>query len=69
MLDVELYFFRVLLQTAASLRYRATVGDLKNAFMQSSPLVRERGNLYASQPKSGIDGLDPEQLIQIISGC
>ena len=51
------------------MKYKATIGDLKNAFMQSSPLVRERGNLYASQPKSGIDGLDPEQLIQIISGC
>ena len=61
--------FGVLLQTAASMKYKATVGDLKNAFMQSSPLVREKGNLYASQPKSGIDGLDPEQLIQIISGC
>ncbi|OLQ01608.1 putative transposon protein [Symbiodinium microadriaticum] len=61
--------FGVLLQTAASMKYKATIGDLKNAFMQSSPLVRERGNLYASQPKSGIDGLDPEQLIQIISGC
>ena len=61
--------FGVLLQTVASSKYKATVGDLKNGFMQSSLLVREKGNLYASQPKSGIDGLHPEQQIQIISGC
>ena len=61
--------FGVLLQVAASMRYRASVGDLKNAFCQSSPLKRDNGKLYASQPKAGIEGLHPEQIVEIIAGC
>ena len=61
--------FGVLLQVAASMRYRASVGDSKNAFCQSSPLKRENGKLYASQPKAGIDGLHPEQIVEILAGC
>ena len=61
--------FGVLLQVAASMRYRASVGDLKNAFCQSSPLKRDNGKLYASQPKAGIEGLHPEQIVEIVAGC
>ena len=61
--------FGVLLQVAASMRYRASVGDLKNAFCQSSPLKRDKGKLYASQPKAGIEGLHPEQIVEIVAGC
>ena len=61
--------FGVLLQVAASMRYRASVGDLKNAFCQSSPLRRDKGKLYASQPKAGIEGLHPEQIVEIVAGC
>ncbi|OLP86861.1 Copia protein [Symbiodinium microadriaticum] len=60
--------FGVLLQIAASLKHRATVGDLKNAFCQSLPLVRKNGALYASLPKGGIEGLHEEQLVEIIAG-
>ena len=42
--------FGVLLQTCASLRYEASVGDLKNAFCQSLPPNREGGPLCATQP-------------------
>ena len=61
--------FGVLLQVAASMRYRASVGDLKNAFCQSSPLKRDNGKLCASQPKAGIEGLHPEQIVEIVAGC
>ena len=61
--------FGVLLQVAASLKYQASVGDLKNAFCQSLPLVRKQGKLYASLPKSGIEGLHDEQLVEIVAGC
>ena len=61
--------FGVLLQTAASMQYPASVGDCKSAFCQSLPLHRSAGKLYASQPKAGIKGLDPEQIVEIVAGC
>ena len=61
--------FGVLLQVCASLRYEASVGDLKNAFCQSLPLNREGGPLYATLPKGGIAGLQEDQLVQILVGC
>ncbi|CAE7833764.1 RE2, partial [Symbiodinium necroappetens] len=60
--------FGVLLQVAANMKYKAAVGDLKNAFCQSLPLTRKKGALYASLPKGGIDGLHEEQLVEIIAG-
>ena len=60
--------FRVLLQIAASMKYKATVGDLKSAICQSLPLCRKQGRLYASLPKGGIEGLHEEQLVEIIAG-
>ena len=61
--------FGVLLQACASMKYEASVGDLKNAFCQSQPLKRSEGKLYAMQPKGGIEGLHPEQIIEIVAGC
>ena len=61
--------FGVLLQACASMKYEASVGDLKNAFCQSQPLKRAEGPLYAMQPKGGIEGLHPEQIIEIVAGC
>ncbi|CAE7573255.1 RE1 [Symbiodinium sp. CCMP2592] len=60
--------FGVLLQIAASMRYKATIGDLKNAFCQSLPLVRKNGALYASLPRGGIQGLHELQLVEIVAG-
>ena len=61
--------FNVLLQIAANENMEATVGDLKNAFCQSQPLHRPKGRLYFQQPKEGVTGLHPEQIVQIIAGC
>ena len=60
--------FNILLQVAANSGMSATVGDLKNAFCQSRPLERERGALYFQQPREGISGLHPEQIVWIING-
>ena len=59
----------VVLQTAASRRFRCAIGDLKNAFMQSLPLQRPRGRLFCRQPRGGLPGLLPGQLIEILAGA
>lgn len=59
----------VVLQVAASSKWRGAVGDLKNAFMQSEKLVRPSGRLYCKQPSGGLPGLDPKQLIEILAGA
>ncbi len=59
----------LLLQIAANEGMTATVGDLKNAFCQSRPLLREKGELYFQQPKEGIQGLHRDQIVRIINGC
>ena len=61
--------FQVLLQIAANENMEATVGDLKNAFCQSRPLDRPKGKLYFQQPKEGVVGLHPDQIVMIIAGC
>ena len=40
----------MVLQLAASNKWKATVGDLWKAFMQSDKPMRENGKLYAEQP-------------------
>ena len=59
----------VVLQIAASLQWKAAVGDLKNAFMQSDKLVRPAGRLFCRQPRGGLPGLEKEQLIEILAGA
>ena len=61
--------FNILLQIAANQNMKATVGDLKNAFCQSRPLLRPNGPLYFQQPKEGVIGLHREQIVRIINGC
>jgi len=41
------------LQVAATKGFRCALGDLKNAFMQSDPLFRQRGRLYCKQLAGG----------------
>ena len=43
-------------------------GDLQAAFMQSAPLFRAGGKLYVRQPRSGLPGLEAEQLVEIVCG-
>ena len=61
--------FNLMLQVAANENMTATVGDLKNAFCQSQPLCRPNGPLYFQQPKEGVIGLHPDQIVQIVAGC
>lgn len=60
--------FNLLLQTAANERMRASVADFSNAFCQSKPLNRPNGELYFSLPPEGVEGVHPEQIVQIING-
>eukprot|EP00913_Durusdinium_trenchii_P000800 g747.t1 len=59
----------VVLQIAASSNWKAAVGDLKNAFMQSDKLVRPAGRLFCKQPRGGLPGLQEGQLIEILAGA
>ncbi|CAK8987801.1 Retrovirus-related Pol polyprotein from transposon RE1 (Retro element 1) (AtRE1) [Includes: Protease RE1 [Durusdinium trenchii] len=59
----------VVLQIAASKKWKAAVGDLRNVFMQSDKLVRKAGRLFCRQPKGGLPGLEPSQLIEILAGA
>ena len=59
----------IALQLAANRGFKTYVADLKNAFMQSERLVRERGRLFCRQPRGGLPGLKPGQLIEIMAGA
>ena len=59
----------VVLQIAASLKWKGAIGDLRNAFMQSDQLKRPAGNLFCQQPKGGLPGLHPKQLIEVLAGA
>ena len=59
----------VVLQIAASCKWAAAVGDLRNAFMQSDMLKRPAGRLFCRQPKGGLPGLQSSQLIEILAGA
>ena len=59
----------IAMQTAASMNFRGAVGDLKNAFMQSDRLCRPEGRIFCRQPRGGLPGLNPAQLIEILAGA
>jgi len=59
----------ITLQICACQGWDAAVGDLHNAFMQSERLVRPSGRLYCQQPRGGLPGLHPDQLIEILAGA
>ena len=46
------------MQVAAMRRWKASVGDLRKAFMQSEELHCKAGRLFASQPTGGLRGLE-----------
>ena len=58
----------IVLQIAATKRWPASLGDLRNAFMQSDPLRRLQGRLFTKQPSGGLPGMDPRQIIEILAG-
>lgn len=59
----------VVLQIAASLKWKGAIGDLRNAFMQSDQLKHPAGHLFCQQPKGGLPGLHPKQLIEVLAGA
>ena len=59
----------VVLQVGASKKWKAAIGDLRNAFMQSDWLQRPSGRLFCKQPSGGLPGKDPKQLIEILAGA
>ena len=74
-LDLERYSptvttqnLQVVLQLAASLQLEGTCGDLKAAFTQSNPLLRKNGELFIRQPRSGLPGMEPGQIIKVVAG-
>ena len=59
----------IALQIACSMNFKCAIGDLKNAFMQSAPLMRPEGRLFCKQPRGGLEGLKEGQIIEIIAGA
>ena len=53
------------LQICASKGWTASAGDVQAAFLQGVELQRE---LWISQPRHGVDGLDPRQLARVRKG-
>ncbi|CAK0791003.1 unnamed protein product [Prorocentrum cordatum] len=54
------------LQLAASHQWRLQIGDIRGAFMESDPLQRPDGPLYAKQPPGGLPGLHPDQVVELV---
>ena len=54
------------LRLAASNRWRLQIGDIRGAFMESDPLQRPDGPLYAKQPPGGLPGLHPDQVVELV---
>ena len=53
------------LQLALNRGWKVSVGDIRAAFLNGIPAPRE---LYFRQPKRGIPGLQPGQLIEVLKG-
>ena len=60
---------QVLIQAAVNRGFKGRVGDLKSAFTQSQPLVREAGSLYCKASHGSMPGLEEGQLCEIVLGC
>ena len=53
------------LQIVAPLKNDFYLTDVENAFGSGDKFERKKGKLYVTQPKGGLPGLHPEQLIQL----
>ncbi len=60
---------QVLIQAAVNRGFEGKVGDLKSAFTQSQPLVREAGPLYGRSCSGSMPGLEEGQICEIVLGC
>ena len=59
---------QVILQLVASLNMPGACGDLKAAFTQSDKLTRQAGKLYVRQPRGGLPGMEPGQIMEVVVG-
>ena len=55
----------VTLQVIASLGADVELGDVTGAFLESAELSRQGGKLFLRQPFGGLQGLHPQQLLEI----
>ena len=55
----------LVLQILVSRRWTMQLGDIKGAFLEAGPLNPKFAPLYAHQPKGGVPGLDPEDVIEV----
>ena len=55
----------LVLQTIVSKHWTLALGDIKGAFLEAGPIQEQFRPLYARQPKGGIPGLDPEDVIEV----
>ena len=60
---------QVLIQVAVNRGYKGKIGDLKSAFTQSMPLIRENGPIYCKSCQGSMPGLHSEQIAEIVLGC
>ena len=56
----------LLLQVVSSKQWTLQLGDIKGAFLEAGPLDKRYTPLYAHQPKGGVPGLDPEDVIEVV---
>jgi len=54
------------LQLIASNRWELAFCDFTQAFCHGGPLERPRGRLFCEQPKEGIPGMQPGQLVELL---
>eukprot|EP00971_Amphidinium_carterae_P350419 6491535-Amphidinium_carterae.1 len=55
------------LQFCSSSDFEVHVGDIKTAFLQGHKLVRDKGPLFATQPKDGnMHGLEQDQVVELL---
>eukprot|EP00435_Cladocopium_sp_Y103_P011358 s4427_g2.t5 len=49
-----------------SKKWTLQLGDIKGAFLEAGPLDKKFTPLFAHQPKGGVPGLDPEDVIEVV---
>ena len=47
-------------------RFHLQLGDIRGAFLECREFNRDTGPLYLEQPRGGIPGLDPKQLLDVL---
>ena len=56
----------LVLQMLVSRKWTMQLGDIKGAFLEAGPIKPQFSPLYAHQPKGGIPGVDPDDVIEVI---